>query len=85
MLDVVPALFILLTVPLMSLRAAPSSTARSAMIAGLAVAVLWGGFVNVRAGHRLSVMLWNWPSPTNVSIEVDPGRVWDWSDPQFLR
>lgn len=85
MLDVVPALFVLLTTPVMALRATPASGRRSALLAALAVATLWGGFVNVRAGYRMSVMLWNWPSEAHVSIEVDPGRVWDWSDPQFLR
>ena len=88
MLDVVPGLVLLLTAPIAVMRSqAPTfslSAARGSLVV-LLVLGLWAGFVNTRAAYRMSVMLWNWPSERGPSIEEDPDRVWDWSDPQFLR
>lgn len=88
MLEVVPGLFLLLTVPIAATRDAWPRLANKmkiGLLCGCALLTLWAAFVNVRASYRMSVMLWNWPSPRGVSIEVNPDRVWDWADPQFLR
>jgi hypothetical protein len=83
--DVLPALFVLLAPFVASVVDQVRAGARPLPVAVLGVVVVlsaWGVFVNTRAGLRQSVQEWN---RTPVSVDLDTGRVWDWSDPQFLR
>jgi len=50
----------------------------------VAFAILLGvsGFIHSRGARTMDVYLWN-VSPANV--DQNPARLWDWSDPQFLR
>ena len=54
------------------------TTARSC----LSVLLLWSIFVNLQGAVVRSTLCWN-ASP--VFIDQSPERLWDWSDPQFLR
>jgi len=38
--------------------------------------------IHFRGAHRRSA--WDWNSQP-VDVDVDPTRIWDWRDPQFLR
>jgi hypothetical protein len=42
----------------------------------------WSVFVHARGATSPAVIQW---SATPVSVDDAPSRVWDWSDPQFLR
>ena len=48
----------------------------------LAAAVAWGVFVNARGARDVGP--WGWHE-TPVDLDRAPSRVWDWSDPPFLR
>jgi hypothetical protein len=50
--------------------------------AALVLAVVWGLFVNYRGATDGATFVWNF-KPVNVDEHTD--RVWDWSDPPFLR
>jgi hypothetical protein len=39
-------------------------------------------FINPRGALSIDVHHWN---TTPVSVDPDPARVWDWTDPPFLR
>jgi hypothetical protein len=86
MADVLPALFFLMCPALAWLPVLGGGDLRrlihAAALGVFVVAAGWGLFVNVRSSWRESVVLWN-RSPVN--IDLDSGRVWSWSDPQFLR
>jgi len=43
---------------------------------------LAGVFIHVRGGWSPAVWAWN---ATPLNVDAHPDRVWDWSDPQFLR
>ncbi|MEA9985266.1 hypothetical protein [Subtercola sp. RTI3] len=53
------------------------------VLAGVVVLVLaWGLFVNATGGLMRAADCWN---VTPALVDAQPERVWDWSDPQFLR
>ncbi len=85
MLDVMPALFLLLLPVFAFVESSVWLRPKRLLSICLLVCAVWGVAVNVRAAQRMSVVLWNWPTPGIPSIEEDPSRVWDWRDPQFLR
>ena len=83
--DLLPG-FALLAVPVVRWTAELARPETRRVIAVLAaLAIIWGGFVNLRAAYRMSVVMWNFPTPTAPGVDEDPRRVWDWRDPQFLR
>ena len=48
----------------------------------LLLTLLIAFFIHARGAYSIAVHDWN---RTPVSLNVPPGRVWDWSDPPFLR
>ncbi len=57
---------------------------RSCMLPGVTLLILsgWSLFAHYQGAMRPAVYGWN-VIPDN--IDDNPGRVWDWSDPQFMR
>lgn len=55
---------------------------RNALAGALALTVGWGLFVNARGATSWAPWRWN---AEPMGIDRKPSRVWDWSDPQFLR
>jgi hypothetical protein len=49
---------------------------------GFATLAMASVLIHVRAGWNAHLISWNW---TPISVDVDHARLWDWSDPQFLR
>jgi len=76
-LDMVP-LFVLFLIPLFQGWQTEATWARTAFVFALGFCVLIHG----RASWSLKPQSWN-VFPANV--DQHPERVWDWSDPQFLR
>lgn len=72
--DMTPFFFLFL-IPL-------ASRLRGPAFAAFVVLALWGVFVNFRGATSVAVIEW---SATPVSVDEAQWRVWDWSDPQFLR
>ena len=54
------------------------SARRAMLVATLVVA----GFIQFRGATSVKAQEW---SSTPVSVNIDTGRIWDWSDPPFLR
>lgn len=81
MSDTVPYLVYLTAIWLRSLGGRPCWE-RRALAGVFAVTVALGFWINWRGATSRSPHGWN-VSPVNV--DRDPTRVWDWSDPQFLR
>jgi hypothetical protein len=75
--DMTPV-FVLFLIPFLSRWDRLSRTARIAFLA----AALAGAVIHFRGGWSAAVYRWN-VQPANV--DAHPNRVWDWSDPQFLR
>lgn len=84
MIDILPFL-VLLAVPIFSLLTTSfkkkSFWQRLATI-GVVLLLFWGVFVNATGALMRSGYCW---SASPVQIDEQPDRVWDWSDPQFLR
>jgi hypothetical protein len=85
MLDVVPFL-IILSVPALAafLNALTGSTPwwRSGMGLVVGAVLIWGLFINGTGAAFRDGYCWSaYPN----TIDSHPSRVWDWSDPQFLR
>lgn len=84
MIDVLPYLM-LLAAPaigvLVHKRARRSNGVRVAASA-VVVVLAWGLFVNATGAAFRAGFCW---SATPVHVDSQPERVWDWSDPQFLR
>jgi hypothetical protein len=61
-----------------------SKLTRPVLIAAtvLTLAFTWGMFVNARGAFSWSTQSWNW---VPVDEGTHPARLWDWSDPPFLR
>ena len=86
LLDIVP-LLVLLAVPTLAALPRPGGHRERRPLAVLAavgvVAVLgWGLFVNATGAATRAAVCWN---VTPIAIDTAPERVWDWSDPPFLR
>lgn len=58
------------------------STGRRAYAAGCALCALFSFFVHLRGATDIRTYDWNWDP---VEIDTHKERLWDWSDPQFLR
>jgi len=86
MLDIVPFLVVLAAPTFLVLfePAGPDgrSWPRRLAIVGVASILIWGLFVNATGALLRDSRCW---SVVPVSVDADPGRIWDWSDPQFLR
>jgi hypothetical protein len=74
--DVLPLLAFLLPPALAGLRARPAALAAVSALAA------WSAFTHARGATDIAGFAWN-TTPTNV--DTAPGRLWDWSDPPFLR
>jgi hypothetical protein len=48
------------------------------------VALAFSVLVNAQGGLLRSSICWNLKTPTVASVDTDPGRVWSWSNPQFV-
>jgi hypothetical protein len=86
MLDIVPFLIVLAAPTLLVLfePARPGGRPwprRLAMI-GVAAVLIWGLFVNATGALLRDSRCW---SVVPVSVDAEPDRIWEWSDPQFLR
>jgi hypothetical protein len=55
---------------------------RTAAGAVFVIAAFWGVFTNARGATSAAANNW---SDTPVNVDLAPARVWDWTDPQFLR
>jgi hypothetical protein len=51
-------------------------------VGACALALVWSVFVEVQGATIRSAWCWN-NEPTDV--DVHQSKIWDWSDPQFLR
>jgi hypothetical protein len=78
--DTLPVLMLLLIPVLRKIEDKPRSNAWLA--SALAVCVLFGAWIHWRGAWRIAVHQWN---TIPVSVDLRPERVWDWSDPPFLR
>lgn len=85
MIDVLPMLMVLAAptlAPLCRRSDTEKQTARRLVVAGLVVLLAWSVFVNASGALSRAGVCWN---SDPVSVDVEPQRVWDLSDPQFLR
>lgn len=85
MIDIIPFLVVLAS-PTFSIvtngfRGRKTVLTRIGAVA-VSLVLVWGLFVNATGGLMGAGFCW---SATPVQIDQDPDRVWDWSDPQFLR
>lgn len=52
----------------------------------LLILVALGLFVNARGALVYAAGIeWNWEQGSTANVDADPSRLWDWSDPPFLR
>jgi hypothetical protein len=79
--DVIPY-FIFLLIPVIPFLKTQKVAARRILLTTFAVTLLISAFMHQRGAARLSAWHWNL-APTH--IDSDPGRIWDWRDPPFLR
>lgn len=86
MIDVLPMLMVLAAPALTGLgRPGPglrTTPARRLRAAGLIALIGWSLFVNASGAISRAGVCWN---SDPVSVDLEPARVWDFSDPQFLR
>jgi hypothetical protein len=80
LVDVVPVL-VLFLIPVLARIQERDRWWRLTEVA-MAVCIAFGVFVHGRGAWRFPTQQWN---QIPISIDVRPERVWDWSDPQFLR
>jgi len=85
MLDIVPFL-VVLAAPTFLVLFEPGRAGRPWLhrlaVVGVAAALIWGLFVNATGALLRDSRCW---SVVPVSVDAEPARIWDWSDPQFLR
>ena len=79
--DLMPV-FVFFLIPPMQAWLSAASGGRRATAAVFLVLVGASLFIHARGAWSLEAQNWN-GVPTDV--DSDPGRLWDWSDPQFLR
>jgi hypothetical protein len=77
--EIVPWAVLLVCLGLATLRDAGPPRALPLLLAATLTA--WSIFANGAGALSWATVAWN---ATPVPIETDPGRVWQWSDPQFL-
>ena len=85
MLDIVPFL-VVLAAPTFLVLFEPARQGRSwprrFAVLGVAAVLTWGLFVNATGALLRDSRCW---SVVPISVDAEPARIWDWSDPQFLR
>lgn len=79
--DITP-LFIYLIVPVLAQFRAPWTPRAKAALAAFMLCAAISAFIHFRGANSLDTWAWN-REPVNVNEA--PERLWDWSDPQFLR
>jgi hypothetical protein len=79
--DMTP-LFLLFLIPPLQLWTKMSGLRRKATAAAFVVLAAWGVFTHARGATSVAAVGW---SATPVDVDSAPSRVWDWTDPQFLR
>lgn len=83
LLDVVPLLVLLAAPAFAALRpVAPRRLSAVLAMAGVLLVLGWGLFVNGTGAVTRAAVCWN---VTPELIDEAPERVWDWTDPPFLR
>jgi hypothetical protein len=86
MLDIVPFLVVLAAPTFLVLAERARWQGRSwphrLAVAGIVAVLGWGLFVNATGALLRDSRCW---SVLPISVDVEPARIWDWSDPQFLR
>jgi hypothetical protein len=76
-------LFVFLLVPAVLMwQKVPAGLLRSAAATLFVILALFGVFVHFRGATSIAAIQW---SAVPVSVDDAKWRVWDWSDPQFLR
>lgn len=79
--DLTP-LFLFLIIPVVQ-HGLPEGTRRTMVLkTSLALLTAWSFFLHAQGATNLETRTWN-QAPTD--INVSPDRLWDWSDPPFLR
>ena len=61
-----------------------NSRIRRATVVGVGVAILWSTMVHAQGGMLRASRCWNSSPPARANVDLQPSRVWDWSDPQFI-
>jgi len=79
--DLTP-LFMLFLIPAIEWWRETSGGERRTLAAAFAVLAAWGVFTHGRGGTSLAANQW---SALPLNVDTARWRVWDWSDPQFLR
>ena len=79
--DLTP-LFLYLLIPVLHRGVPEKVTARPVLVAALVVLTGWSFFVHARGATDLDTRAWN---REPVDVNAAPERLWDWSDPPFLR
>jgi hypothetical protein len=79
--DMVPYLTYFL-IPVLSGLAGLPARRRMAAVSGFVLLAAASLFMHYRGAVTWDVYQWN---AEPVSVDVDPARLWDWRDPQFLR
>jgi hypothetical protein len=75
--------FVVFLVPAVDFwRKMPLGGERTALAAAFVAFAAWGVFVHARGATSTAAQQWN---SVPVSVDGAKQRVWDWSDPQFLR
>lgn len=80
--EIIPHLTLLLALLLHSFFETQRSSVRKTAFITLGVLLLASCYINYQGANNPKTFEWNY-SPSN--IDENRGRVWDWSDPQFMR
>jgi MFS superfamily sulfate permease-like transporter len=75
-------LFVFFLIPAILYWPKMQGHARTAAASLFLLLAVWGVFVHARGATSVAANEW---SAQPVSVDDAPWRVWDWSDPQFLR
>ena len=80
--DMMPLLFLFLVPAILHWLKMPAGIGRQSLAAAFLAFALWGVFVNLHGATSIAANQW---SAFPVSVDDAKWRVWDWSDPPFLR
>jgi hypothetical protein len=75
-------LFVLFLIPAVLWWREQTGTARTILAAGFLLLAAWGVFVHAHGATSIAANQW---SALPANVDEARWRVWDWSDPQFLR
>jgi hypothetical protein len=75
-------LLVLFLIPAILRWREQTGVARTALAAGFLMLAAWGVFVHARGATSIAANQW---SALPANVDEARQRVWDWSDPQFLR